>query len=328
MRPEVRWGHRAQASVHPKCERRLLACAPAGIRHAARDSSAWATASLRLLCYCGNASVQVQLVGQANKMSEHRGSSSLRDPALPCVCAETNPLAPLTAADESTSQHLPMVWAQCHSTAAFQLYKHPGCRERSPRQSPSAWNRSVVRFISTVTWSASLLVMLALASTGPRYGLAGMAPLLSSIGNTPAVANAHARRIARTASAHVLSVARSIIMAHSATPTAPGAAAFASSRARCRIAKWLPGISNAPNVQSMPGSHALHFLRRPPTKPALTHAATQLQQRHLTLLSATQHFPVSRQDPAPLSCCLASRTLQVAQRPRNRCTTVFARCVC
>jgi len=117
-------------------------------------------------------------------------------------------------------------------------------------------------------------------------------------------------------------------LAHSATPTAPGAAAFASSRARCRIAKWLPGISNAPNVQSMPGSHALHFLRRPPTKPALTHAATQLQQRHLTLLSATQHFPVSRQDPAPLSCCLASRTLQVAQWPRNRCTTVFARCVC
>jgi len=257
--------------VHPKCERRLLACAPAGIRHAARDSSAWATASLRLLCYCGNASVQVQLVGQANKMSEHRGSSSLRDPALPCVCAETNPLAPLTAADESTSQHLPMVWAQCHSTAAFQLYKHPGCRERSPRQSPSAWNRSVVRFISTVTWSASLLVMLALASTGPRYGLAGMAPLLSSIGNTPAVANAHARRIARTASAHVLSVARSIIWLTAQHPLLlvrqhlPAVGHDVASPNGCQVSLTLQTFSLCQDR-----THCIFCAARPPNQHSLT----------------------------------------------------------
>ena len=151
LRPEVRWGHRAIASVHPKCERPTLARAPAGIRHAARDSSAWATVSLRLSCYCGNASVQVQLVGQTSKTSEHRGSSSLRDPPRCPACAQKlhQPVCPLTTADESTSQHLPMVWARCHSAAALQLYKHPRCRERSPHQSSSAWNRLVVRSIST-----------------------------------------------------------------------------------------------------------------------------------------------------------------------------------
>ena len=74
-------------------------------------------------------------------------------------------------------------------------------------------------------------------STGARYGLAGMAPLLSSIANTPVVASARARRIARTASAHVQPVARSIIIGSQqrSTHAALGAAAFASSWARCRI---------------------------------------------------------------------------------------------
>ena len=88
-------------------------------------------------------------------------------------------------------------------------------------------------------------------SIGARYGLAGIAPLFSSVGNTPAVANAHARRIARTASAHVLSVARPIIIGKCSNLAAADivAAALVSTGAWCGLAGTAPllaSIASAP----------------------------------------------------------------------------------
>ena len=106
----------------------------------------------------------------------------------------------------------------------------------------------------------------------------------------------------------------------SVAPTALGAAAFASSRARCRIAKWLSSICNAPNAPSTPKAHALYFLRRPPTKPALTHAATQLQQRHHSRCSLRHSSiqAISRTTKLLLSVSYAASSLAAPKQMHRR----------